>query len=620
MKLNTKATLFSVTLATAMIITLTVAGLLSFRQFSIISAQEHARTSAEIIRVALTESMINGVINKRENMLRRLAEVQGLQMARVVRGPDVAQQFGEGLQREQPRDEIENQVLRSGQPYFSLVDESVEPLFRSTIPFIADDKGDPNCLACHHVTSGTVLGAVTITMSIGHLKTNALVTVAVMVLVVGGFAIISLLFFRRMIRPLVNTANDVQGAVARAIQGDYTSQLESHTDDEIGQIAEDLNHLMRFLHGGLSNISTSVAQLIRFTPTTNQNLLINTAQMVETLIDANHFKQSIEEDETKREVYCRLARVLHEEFYVDHFSIYEIAASKNRISPVVVDGQPEAGCKWCDQQILVRSEACRARRTGHVIDSIETPLICNSFRPGKGDEDWQHICLPVIQSGSVGSVVQLVVSKEEGKHFQELLPFISVYLREAAPVIEAKRLMDTLKESNLRDPMTGLHNRRFLEEYVETLVATSQRRQTQISILMLDLDYFKKVNDTYGHDAGDTVLKSLAKVLTQVVRGSDLVIRYGGEEFMIILQDTSEQTGDEVAEKIRAAVESLKVQLPGVVLQKTISVGVADYPTDSDTFWQAVKFADVALYKAKEQGRNRVIHFIPEMWTDNEDY
>ena len=619
MKLTTKTTLFSVVLTTVLIVSLVVMSLLSFRQFSISSAQEHARIAAEIVRVNLTESMINGVITKRESFLRRLSEIQGLTEARVVRGPGVIEQYGEGLAQERPRDEIEHQVLKTGQPYFELTDEGMDPIFRSTIPFIADSRGDPNCQQCHTVPVGTVLGAVTLTMSIGHLKQSALITIIIMVAAVSAFALVTLLFFRRLTKPLVSTAEEVQRAVGRAIEGDYTTKIERHTNDEIGQIAEDLNNLMEFLHSGLTTIGNNVGQLIRNPPSANRNLLSNTSAMVEALIDAAHFKQSIEEDETKQEVYCRLARVLHEDFYVERFSMYEVAASKNRLFPIVVDGIPAGECKWCDQSVLVRSEACRARRTGHVIDSIETPHICNSFRP-TGDPDLEHICIPVIQSGSVGSVVQIVTNREEGQHFQELLPFINVYLREAAPVIEAKRLMDTLRESNLRDPMTGLHNRRFLEEYVETLVANSQRNSQQISILMLDLDYFKKVNDTYGHDAGDIVIKTLAKSFRQAVRSSDLVIRYGGEEFMIILQNTVEHSGDEVAEKIRETVEGTKIQVPNALLQKTISIGVSDFPTDSETFWQAVKYADVALYKAKEGGRNQVVHFRPEMWQDAEEY
>ncbi|PKO57249.1 MAG: diguanylate cyclase, partial [Betaproteobacteria bacterium HGW-Betaproteobacteria-19] len=136
-----------------------------------------------------------------------------------------------------------------------------------------------------------------------------------------------------------------------------------------------------------------------------------------------------------------------------------------------------------------------------------------------------------------------------------------------------------------------------------------------LAVMMLDLDYFKVVNDTHGHDAGDAVLKALAGVLRQSVRASDMVIRFGGEEFLIVLQDADQGAALKVGENIRQAVEAMKVQVNGLVLQKTISIGLAMLADDSNSFWQTVKFADVALYRAKENGRNRVVAFEPEMWS-----
>ena len=393
------------------------------------------------------------------------------------------------------------------------------------------------------------------------------------------------------------------------------------TKDEIGQIADDMNRLLDFLNTGLNRIGDNVADLTNRVPQPGENLLTATIDAVDILTKAAHFKQAIEEDETKEEIYQRLARVLKTEYGVNEFSIYETVPNKNQIIPVIIDGESSQICRWCDPQILVRAESCRAGRTGHLVDGVTTDNICYAFQPPLEAEARQHICLPLIQSGSVGCVVQLVVQREDALRVQSQLPFIAVYLREAAPVIEAKRLMQTLRDANLRDAMTGLSNRRFLEEYVETLVAGVQRQKAQIAILMLDLDYFKMVNDTYGHDAGDTVLKLIAKTFKQCVRASDMVIRYGGEEFLIILLDSDRNTGAEVAEKIRLAVQALKIPAGGTTLQKTISIGVSEFPKDSETFWQAVKFADVALYRAKETGRNRVICFTPDMWTtESKDY
>ncbi len=618
--INSKINLFFLALASATVALLLAVSLLSFRHFSISSAREHIRTSAEIVRVSLTEAMINGVIHKREQFLSRLAEVQGLQTARVVRGPLVEQQFGTGLSREQPADGAEQGVLKDGKPFYQVLENGSEVRFRGTIPFVATNQGTPNCLACHQVPEGSVLGAVTLTMSISQLKAQAVWTVAFVVGAVTLAILVALLFLRRLVRPLSSTANDVGTAVQQAIQGNFSSHVERHTNDEIGQIAEDLNRLLQHLHKGLTTIGDNVAQLIKYAPQAGYNLLTTTVEMVEGLVKAAHFKQAIEEDETKAEIYQRLSLLLQEDFGVTRFSLYEVSRNDNQITPVIVDGEAGAACRWCDPEILLRSEACRVRRTGHIVDSVETPGICYSFKPPHEFEQMCHICIPIMQSGTVGSVLQIVAGCEEQERLHKLISFLGIYLRETAPVLEAKRLMDTLRESTLRDAMTGLHNRRFLEEYIQTLVAGSQRRNTHLSLLMLDLDYFKMVNDKYGHDAGDTVLKSLSKVLVQSVRASDLVIRYGGEEFLIILQDTPGDGADVVAEKIRAAVEDMKVTVAGTVLQKTISIGIADFPQDSDTFWQTVKYADVALYQAKDEGRNRVVRFQPEMWGDHKAY
>jgi diguanylate cyclase (GGDEF)-like protein len=444
--------------------------------------------------------------------------------------------------------------------------------------------------------------------------------VAGMITMVGLFVAAAFFFIRRMIQPISATANNVEHAVQRALKGDFKAKVEQLTNDELGQIATDMNRLLGFLDDGLSRIGENVARLTNRTPSPDENQLNATIDMVDGLTKAAHFKQAIEEDETKGEIHKRLVCILESEFDIGNYSLYESVPNKNQMAPIYVNGETETACQWCDPQIMVRADGCRAKRTGHVVDGIMNPGICYSFQPPNGQDGFKHICIPVIQSGAVGNVLQLVAPPGTEERISSQIPYISVYLREAAPVLETKKLMETLRESSLRDPMTGLNNRRFLEEYVDTLVAAVQRRKTQVAVLMLDLDYFKMVNDTYGHDAGDAVIKALAKVLRQSVRSSDLVIRYGGEEFMIVLVDTPPGDADQVAEKIRASVEALEIAAGTVVLKKTISIGIADFPNDSNTFWQAVKFADVALYQAKETGRNRVVRFDPQMWGDNKTY
>ncbi len=620
MNLNAKVTLFFLSIAAVLLMVLVAISLYAFRSFSIASATEHIRTAGEIVRVHLTESMINGVIDKRESFLKRMLEVQGLKSARVVRSPEVIKQFGQGLSVESVADDIERQVLKEGKPYFGIQTNDGETVFRGTIPYIATAKGTPNCLQCHQVKEGAVLGVVDMTMSIEVLKVKALFTVAGIVGAVTFFVLLLILLLRRLLRPISDTAHAVEAAVQSALRGDFKRHVQKKTNDEIGQIATDMNRLLTFLDDGLNRIGSNVARLTERTPAPGENLLTATIEMVEGLTKAAHFKQAIEEDESKSEIYQRLAGTLKNEFSLSEFSLYEISSNKKQIRTIMVDGQAADTCRWCDPEILIRPEACRVRRTGHIVDGVSNPEICYAFQPPAELDTRRHICFPVNQSGSVGSVLQLLTTPEEQNKLLDMIPFINVYLRETAPVLETKRLMGSLRDSTLRDPMTGLNNRRFLEEYVDTLIAGVQRKRTNAAVLMLDLDYFKMVNDNYGHDAGDAVLKALAMVLKQSVRASDLVVRYGGEEFMIILIDSAGEAADRVAENIRLAVEKLKVQVSGIMIQKTISIGISDFPTDSDTFWQAVKFADVALYQAKERGRNRVIRFVPAMWSDNKEY
>ncbi|MDP2795034.1 MAG: GGDEF domain-containing protein [Sulfurisoma sp.] len=617
MKLNDKTLVFFGAITALLVVVLTVLSAYSFRSFSLFMAERHARSVAETVKVGLTESMINGIIGKRQQFLARLADVPGVQAVRVVRGPAVVKQFGAGLAQETGADASVETVFGSGREAFEVRDTDRGPIFHAVIPYVATDHGMPNCLQCHTVANDTVLGAVTIDISLTEVRQQGIIAVILVSVSVLGAALLGLLFLRRMLKPLSETAEAVKGVTTLAVGGDFGKRITQRSSDEVGEIAGNINRLMDFLECEVGTIRDRVGQLMGQHAADGGNQLVHTAEMVEGLVEAFQFKQAIEEDQNKIEIYQRLAEVLEKKYDYRHYSLYEVASSKNHMTPIIVDGEVGGGCRWCDQQVLVDATACRARRTGREVNGVDMPGICTMFRPTAGEN---HICLPINQSGTAGAIVQIVVSPEEAPLAKCMVPFVAVYLREAGPVIEAKRLMEHLRENSMRDAMTGLYNRRFLEEYVTQLVSGSQRRKAPFSVLMLDLDYFKQVNDTHGHEAGDKVIKALAEILVRNVRASDMAVRYGGEEFLMVLMDTGAEAGMQVAEKIRGEVEATKVALPGMVLQKTISIGVSEFPGDSETFWQVVKFADVALYQAKTQGRNRVVRFAREMWNEDGHY
>jgi len=615
--LKRKTLVFFFGILTMLVLVLTALSAYSYRRFSLYMAERHARSVAETIKVGLTESMINGTIGKRQQFLSRLAGVPGVQRVRVVRGPAVIAQFGAGLADEKAIGDAEK-VLANGKESFEIVETEEGPLFHAVIPYIANDHGIPNCLQCHAVSNGAVLGAVIIDIPLKEVRNEGTLAVVVVSLTVLTAALLSLLLLRRVMNPLTHTAEAVREVTSLAVGGNFSGRIRQGSDDEIGAIAANLNQLMEFLEREITTIRTRVAQLMGQHATDAGNQLVLTAEMVDSLVEVAQFKQAIEEDQTKHEIYRRLGAVLERKFDFRRYSIYEVANSKNRMTPMLIDGEEGANCRWCDAQILVDAGACRAKRTGHEVDAIDFPGLCTSFRSGQPNDT--HICLPMIQSGSTGCVVQIVIDAEEAPLARLMAPYVSVYLREAAPVLEAKRLMEHLRENALRDALTGLYNRRFLEEYANTLVAGCQRRKCQFAVLMLDLDFFKQVNDTHGHEAGDKVIKTLADILARNVRSADIAVRYGGEEFLVVLMDCGAEGALQVAEKIRAETEATKIPLPTGMLQKTISIGVAVYPEDADTFWQVVKFADVALYKAKETGRNKVVRFVAEMWDSDAHY
>jgi len=337
--------------------------------------------------------------------------------------------------------------------------------------------------------------------------------------------------------------------------------------------------------------------------------------LVERVYGMTIYKKVIEEDATLEEVYRRVGQAFEQKLGIADYSLYEVNEPKREMElvypPLVGDA-----AMHCETDILSDCTQCRAVKTGHRVSSFEFDGICRSYA---GPEGVGHVCIPLLSGGHTSGVVQLrFPSGARGAVLDPEMPQkifnAGTYIEQSVSVIEAKRLMQTLRESATIDPLTGLYNRRFLQEHTQQLISGVLRRKSQIGLLLCDLDYFKQVNDTYGHDAGDLLLKEVAIILRSSVRESDVVIRFGGEEFLVLFFDTEAGQAQQVAEKIRLAVEKMRVNINGETLHKTISVGLSEFPGDTDGFWQAIKYADVALYQAKEQGRNRVLRFAPEMW------
>jgi diguanylate cyclase (GGDEF)-like protein len=196
---------------------------------------------------------------------------------------------------------------------------------------------------------------------------------------------------------------------------------------------------------------------------------------------------------------------------------------------------------------------------------------------------------------------------EQGRVTQAALEKANEQLTAQVRQIEA--LQEKLQEQAVRDPLTGLFNRRYLKETLELEIARAKRDGSSIGIMIMDIDVFKNVNDLFGHTAGDRMLQAMGELLTANIRSGDIVCRYGGEEFVIVMPGASLQIAYERAELIRYKFEQMYIPYEGEFLHATISLGVAAYPVHGTDAEDALIRADRALYQAKQAGRNRVVAY-----------
>jgi len=249
---------------------------------------------------------------------------------------------------------------------------------------------------------------------------------------------------------------------------------------------------------------------------------------------------------------------------------------------------------------------CWALRTGHphVVLAGDATARCDH---AAGVEN-SYMCVPILAQGEALGIFHFQATDEAPELSESELSLKTTFAGQVGLSIANIRLRDALRTQSIKDPLTGLYNRRYLEEILEREIRRAVRSEQPLGILMLDLDHFKKFNDTYGHDAGDTVLREAAAFFTKSIRVEDIVCRFGGEEFVVILPTADLVNSHNRGEKIRSKVRELTVRHQGQPLGMiTVSIGVACLPVHGMSPKQLLEAADAALYRAKREGRDRVV-------------
>jgi diguanylate cyclase (GGDEF)-like protein len=570
--------------------------------------------AAELVRTELIMRLMDGTFDE-EELLPDLARViPALHSVRIARSEAVMRQYGGN--QDGPQSEPEERALATGSPVEMMVETNQGVFFRYIAPYVAENSKGRNCLACHDVPLGTVLGVVALELDLTRQRSAAVNYTGAIVGLLVLFAIPLAYFLRRLLLPIADATLDIHAVVSKAEQGDFSGRLEQRSSDEISQISEQTNRLMTTLEESFGTIVRDVEALSgRSHQKNDRNLLTHTVATVRNMVDAVRFRQTVESDRNLEEIFERIRFVLKSTFGLEYISLYEVDPERDRLKVLFAEGLPEGESLWCDEEILIDGTACRARRTAQEVDSFAEAGICGAFA-GHGKipgQEFFHVCIPLLLGGRVSAVLQILFSAGEVPEIQEKLHSIRTSLDEAAPVIESKRLTHMLRESTLRDPMTGLYNRRFLEQFSDRLTSTTDRQESSLSLLMCDLDSFKEMNDAHGHEAGDLALHEAVRIFGASVRHTDFVIRMGGDEFLVILADSSPEKATEVAERIRSSMEANHFDIASRTLKMTLSLGVAIYPQDSEDFQECMRAADAALYCAKEAGGNRAVQFRQNM-------
>ncbi|SNB48104.1 diguanylate cyclase with GAF sensor [Geobacter sp. DSM 9736] len=246
-----------------------------------------------------------------------------------------------------------------------------------------------------------------------------------------------------------------------------------------------------------------------------------------------------------------------------------------------------------------------------VVNDIEKdPRVASPNRPRFKTKSFMS--LPFLHRGQVLGVLNLADKKNEGIFVEEDLALLTPFTNHVASMLrrnDYQEKVEMLERLSITDPLTDLYNRRFLERRMDEEINRSMRNQQHMTVMLIDIDYFKTYNDICGHVAGDKALRKIARVLRGSVREMDVVTRYGGEEFCVLLPGTSKRESIFVAERIRRDVEAELFQgeehLPFGRL--TASIGIASFPHDGNNPTTLVNAADIALYEAKSGGRNRIV-------------
>jgi diguanylate cyclase (GGDEF)-like protein len=393
--------------------------------------------------------------------------------------------------------------------------------------------------------------------------------------------------------PPADRVEQLVSLMSRLAAGELHARQEpSDANDDIDAVIVGVNMLAEELEASHAELEARVTSRTR-----------EVEQLNKELVELTQLASMLQSCATREEAYAVLRHGMSVLFSGLSGVLYLFNASRNMLEKAV---------DWEDVKSseVVKREDCWGLRRGqpHEARQDGLGLRCAHIEPGIGDS----VCIPLAAHGETTGLLYLT-ERENGaaasaqvltESMQQLGMAVGAQIALSFANLE---LRETLRLQALRDPLTGLFNRRFLDEWIDREINRADHAGASLGVIMADVDHFKDINDVHGHDAGDQVLTAVANAIRGSLRAGDVPCRYGGEEFLILVTDIT--LGDLTlrAEALKANVSRCSAEHRGILLPAvTISAGVALYPLHGSGAADVIKAADTALYAAKHQGRNRV--------------
>jgi diguanylate cyclase (GGDEF)-like protein len=436
---------------------------------------------------------------------------------------------------------------------------------------------------------------------------NSVGAVGTILLTGGPLLLVALALAAAMAVGLIKQPLDRIVAGGKSIAGgDFSHRIAVAGGDEFGTLAELFNNIAVRLRAEQTMNQRASAEL----RDANEELVVRGGELeargriIDVLGKMAHRLQSCDSEEEFADVVRRFAsQVLPQVPGV----LYLLNNSRNMLRAAAEWNSPS------HHRPDFRPPDCWALRRGHAhfVSGVDVEVVCHHVTESP---DLSYRCFPMLAQGETLGL--LYIEEPPAADAERLAAAraaiadhwrIEIMVENIALALGNHRLREALRIQSIRDPLTGLFNRRYLEETLEIEFARASRAKTPLSIMMIDVDHFKRFNDNFGHDAGDAVLKSVAQVLNGGMRRGDITCRYGGEEFTIFAPGAALADGERRADALRQAVASMSLVHNGrPVGAITASFGVAAFPLHGATPAEVLQAADEALYRAKKAGRNRV--------------